>query len=169
MALQVQGCTDSGRRATEIGAADITRLPMAASSYADATDGTHWTEEMAARLPGAAAPWSDRRCDQRPITEKLEMADAKPIVHIGENSPEEVALKLLHLLISPDGRARTWWTSLRPVTTAGSLRSSIQALGLPHAPDAVLPQARFGGRSPPHSRWVRGFALVGLARCNDGL
>ncbi len=33
------------------------------------------------------------------------MADAAPVVHIGENSPEEVALKLLQLIARAEGRS----------------------------------------------------------------
>lgn len=32
------------------------------------------------------------------------MADAAPVVHIGENSPEEVALKLMRMIASNEGK-----------------------------------------------------------------
>lgn len=32
------------------------------------------------------------------------MSDAKPSVHIGENSPEEVAFKLMHQIARLEGR-----------------------------------------------------------------
>ncbi len=36
------------------------------------------------------------------------MSDAKPSVHIGDNSPEEVAFKLMHQIARLEGRAMTF-------------------------------------------------------------
>ena len=68
------------------------------------------------------------------------MADAAPVVHIGENSPEEVAFRLMNIIMNVENRD-PFGHGKAPVDREWVLRTYAQcmrAVRLPHAINDVV-------------------------------